>query len=203
MGQEENKEVAPVKLSIGATVSLVIGLAVVVFIIIITFRSCSIEKKTQITEIPTESTSSISMVKDTSETTSNMGSAPIESTEISGFTESTVSPLPEVSTVPETTISTTEQFTSNNKDAIEKVSDPVLSKELKTYGMVTSKSVYKKGSSYVYGVSISMVINEQTVTTEYFCPRKTYDSLNPGNSLDITYSMGDIGGISIYSISLS
>lgn len=196
--QEDQQEVEPVKLSTGATVGLVIGLLVMVFILVMTIRGCSISKtvnsgsvdqtyETQITE-PEETASNVP--RETSKVEQN-------EPEIEG----TVSAPPENSTSGNNSDSTDEDSNAGKSDGFTEVADPVLSGVTTNYGMVIGKHIYTREGSYIYGVSISIVINEKSVMAEYFCPRKTYQELKSGDSLEVSYQVDSNGNISIYSIS--
>ena len=190
-----NQEVAPVKLSIGATVAIVIGLTVMLFILVFTVKGCSVKKNVSY-EQPSESA-----VVETSESLTTGVPETTESVEnTTEFEGSDFAPV-EDPTYENNTGSNEEQSGVGSNPEFVEVADPVMSDLRTAYGMVIGKHIYKKDSSYIYGVSISVIVNEQSVSAQYFCPRKTYDELSSGDSLNVTYQVDSNGSVSIYSIS--
>ena len=198
MGDEEQKDVSEVKLGRGATVALVIGLVVVMFILVITVRGCSIQKTVN---SGSGGQTSQTTVKEPSTTTSKVPSETTKPSQKDPENQGSVSPPVENPTTPNDSNISGEQSGNNNNLGFSEVADPVLSNQRSGFGMVVGKHIYKKSGSYVYGVSISIIINEQSVMAEYFCPRRTYDELSSGDSLDVTYQVDSNGAVSIYSIS--
>lgn len=201
MGDEElneQKEVESVKLGRGATVALVIGLAVAAFILIITVRGCSVQKS-----VNSGSSSQTSQTVSTEPptTSSNVPSETTKPTQKELENQGSVTSPVENPTTPNDPNSSGEQSGVVDNSGFSEVADPVLSETRTGYGMVVGKHIYKKSGSYIYGVTLSIIINERSVTAEYFCPRRTYDELSSGDSLDIIYQVDSNGSVSIYSIS--
>lgn len=203
-GNEEN--VKPVKLGRGATCAVIVGLCLVVLILIVTVRGCSVEKTVNSAQteepVKTEATEPI-------QAASNMPSSEVNFSENDPENGSSVSSPVENSTTANTMVSTEEHFTtptteesSNSSDSwINEVADPVLSEQRSAMGMVIGKHTYVANDSYVYGVTISLIVNEDSVMVNYFCPRKTYESLKSGDSLSVVYQVDSNGRISVSSIS--
>lgn len=200
MDQENNEEVKPVKLGICATVVLVIGLVIMVFIVVITIRGCSIQKVEK--SSPTEQYSE-TYETEVVETMSKIETTPSEYIETKPISEVVVTTPPEASIPKKEGVSTTEQSASTNPESLNEVAEPALSEEFSAYGMVIGKHIYKRNTSYVYGVNLSIVINDKSVSAEYFCPRKTFDSLKSGDALNVVYQVDSNGCISIVTISFS
>ena len=196
--QVEQQEVKPVKLGIGATVAVVIGLCIMAFILVFTIKGCSVQKNVT-SDPPGQTTESV--LTEPSESATNSLSEITNSGENNPDFGGSTSAPGENSTSGNNTSSNEGQSTTNNSDGFTEVADPVMSEVRSAYGMVIGKHIYKKDNSYIYGVSISVIINEQSVSAQYFCPRKTYEELKSGDSLDVTYQVDSNGSLSIYSIS--
>jgi cytoskeletal protein RodZ len=194
----KSKSVESVKLSRGATVAIVIGLLIMAFIIVCTFRGCSIQKNVN---SDSKSNSTQTSTVENSESALNSTSNPVESGTISTVPQVTVTAPSENPKIENSTTPTFSNPTTSVDDGFSNVAEPVLSGKITTYGMVLKKSVYKKGCSYLYGVSLSVIINEQSVIVDYFCPRRTYEALSSGDSINVIYQLDSSGSISIYSIS--
>lgn len=95
-----------------------------------------------------------------------------------------------------------ESEASGVSEGLVEVAEPVLGDVWETTGMVSSKNIYTwNDSSYVYSVDLVLLTGDsQTVTVEYFCPRKTFDALNTADSLSVQYQMDSDGVISIVSV---
>lgn len=201
MGEEERnepQEVKEVKLGRWATVALVFGLVVVVFILVITFRGCSVQKS--VNSNPTGQTVQTSAANPP-ETTTNVPKEPSLPAQTKPSFEGSPSAPVENPTIENNGSSTGEDSGLSKDGAFAEVADPVLSEIYSDFGMVVGKHIYVKGGSYIYGVNVSVVINESSVMAEYFCPRKTYEGLSSGDSLKVQYQLDSTGNISIYSIS--
>lgn len=88
----------------------------------------------------------------------------------------------------------------NNGSEFMAVNEPVLGEEQETTGMVLTKSVYRKGTTYIYNIQLSIVFGELAQTVEYFCPKGTYDALNSGDIVNVIYAMDGAGNFSVTSI---
>ena len=84
---------------------------------------------------------------------------------------------------------------------LNEVALPELSEKLNTNGIVVSKKSYKYEGSYIYGVTVSMLVGEQTKSVQYFCPKNTYDALSSTDTITVEYQLDSGGNISISSIS--
>ena len=194
------KEEKPVKLSIGATVALVVGLSLMLFIIVVTFKGCSVSKSVKSTE-PVQTTEVPSTTA--SESVSNVPSESVIFTENTAVSESTSPTLAENFNTENTMGSNSEDYNYQPPNGFSEVAEPALSTKKEAFGMVIGKHVYSKNGSYIYGVSVSVIIGDQSVTAQYFCPRKSFESLNSGDSLTVVYQTDSAGAVSIYSISKS
>ena len=68
--------------------------------------------------------------------------------------------------------------------------------------MVKGLYMYQIGNSYTYGVNLVIITgNDMYLECYYFCPRKTYNALAIGDSLQITYQQDSMGNVSVVSIS--
>ena len=187
-----------VKLSRRSTVVIMFCLLIMAFILVITVRSCSIEKSIKNNRVV--QTSEV-VVTEPSKTATNVPRETTNFVENEPEFEVTVTSPVENLTSENNTSSTVKESASGSDVDFSEVADPVMSTLRTDYGMVIGKSIYKKGNSYFYGVNISIVINESSVLAEYFCPRKTYEELSSGDSLEVQYQVDSTGNISIYSIS--
>ena len=86
----------------------------------------------------------------------------------------------------------TEKFTA--------VNEPILGEEQETTGMVLTKGVYRKGTTYIYNIQLSIVYGELAQTVDYFCPKGTYDALSSGDIVNVIYAMDGAGNFSVTSI---
>lgn len=85
-------------------------------------------------------------------------------------------------------------------DKFTAVNEPVLGEEQETTGMVLTKGVYRKGTTYIYNIQLSIVYGELAQTVDYFCPKGTYDALSSGDIVNVIYAMDGAGNFSITSI---
>lgn len=191
----EVTEVKPVKLSRWATVGILIACVIGVLILVLTIHSCNIEKKVESSQNTTE-TKIVSEVS--TETAQNVVEMPPEQTE-----KPTV--VQEVTTTPTELTTDAKAETSVKVDVsssgLNEVALPELSEKLNTNGIVVSKKSYKYEGSYIYGVTVSMLVGEQTKSVQYFCPKNTYDALSSTDTITVEYQLDSGGNISISSIS--
>lgn len=94
----------------------------------------------------------------------------------------------------------TVQTVDENQPEFVATTEPILGEENTTTGMVLSKGVFRRSGSYFYNIQISIVYGQDAKTVDYFCPKGTYDALNSGDILNVTYAMDNNGYISITSI---
>lgn len=191
----EGTEVKPVKLSRWATVSILIACVIGVLILVLTIHSCNIEKKVESSQNTTE-TKIVSEVS--TETAQNVVEMPSEQTE-------KPTAVQEVTTTPTELTTDAKAETSVKVDVsssgLNEVALPELSEKLNTNGIVVSKKSYKYEGSYIYGVTVSMLVGEQTKSVQYFCPKNTYDALSSTDTITVEYQLDSGGNISISSIS--
>ena len=96
-----------------------------------------------------------------------------------------------------------ESDTSNQgSKVLVEAGDAVLSDAIETSGLVSGKSTYLVDNSYLYRVGILVVVgNDKNILCSYYCPKNTWDALNMGDSLVVTYQTDSTGNISINTIS--
>lgn len=95
------------------------------------------------------------------------------------------------------------QQVNEDNHGLERVAEPSLSNAKTSTAMVSSKNVYKLNeTSYAYAVNLVILTGENTtINVEYFCPRKTYDAIALGDSLNVEYQTDSFGLVSISSVS--
>lgn len=80
--------------------------------------------------------------------------------------------------------------------------EPNLGAEITVSGIVKGKSMYRVGDSYTYGVRLILVTgNGVDLDCTYFCPKKTADALEVGDSLNVIYRCDSVGTVCVVSIS--
>lgn len=207
----ENTDVKPVKLSRGATTALLVVGVFIIMILVITIRSCTIEQKqgtnggtkevknsvsTPISNIIESSTnyaennSQNLVISNDVTSTSNDNSISVNSNIVSSVDGNVISSVN--SEVVSNTIS---------DDNMLEVAQPELSKEIESKGIVLSKHSYLYKNSYIYGITISVMVGDKTQSVQYFCPKKTFDSIESVDTVNVIYQMDSNGVVSITSIS--
>lgn len=90
---------------------------------------------------------------------------------------------------------------SNEMIAIEE--DPVFESTGNMSGLIADKKVFWIDDlSYVYRLDIALTIGDgKTITVKYYCPGKTYEALQVGEAVNVSYGVDKDGYISIESIS--
>lgn len=90
---------------------------------------------------------------------------------------------------------------SNEMIAVEE--DPVFESTGNMSGLVADKKVFWIDDlSYVYRLDIALTIGDgKTITVKYYCPGKTYEALQVGEAVNVSYGVDKDGYISIESIS--
>lgn len=90
---------------------------------------------------------------------------------------------------------------SNEMIAVE--DDPVFESTGNMSGLVADKKVFWIDDlSYVYRLDIALTIGDgKTITVKYYCPGKTYEALQVGEAVNVSYGVDKDGYISIESIS--
>lgn len=90
-----------------------------------------------------------------------------------------------------------------NSVVFKKIESPTLKSDKEISALVSGKESYlADGVSYAYSVNI-IIPNEEGKydIIRYFCPKKTYDAVNSGDTVKVSYQTDDRGIISITSIS--
>lgn len=188
----ETEDVKPVKLSKGATVAILIAGVIIILIIGLTIRGCTLEKDTNSSSNGEVSKTTVSIPTENSQ---NMAETNLNNTE-----NSTV--YQEVGTT------SNENLNSSNADnnveksnSLKETPEPNFGEPLQTTGIVVSKHCYSYDGSYIYSLTISMLVGDITKTAQYFCPKNSYDALNSADAINITYQQDTKGSVSISSIS--
>lgn len=214
-GNADSSNVEPVKLGRLATTAILIVGVVIVIIILLTIKSCSLERVGSNTNssVQRENASFIEP-ENRVEYSSSEGMISFENVVDSSTifydsesfleevesTSSEKSKSEKISNAEAPSIASTVEGSNNNDDLFE-VAEPSLSSELQSKGIVIAKHSYLYKGSYVYGISISMLIGETSETVQYFCPKKTYDALNSMDTVNIVYQLDSSGNISVMTIS--
>ena len=188
----ETEDVKPVKLSKGATVAILIAGVIIILIIGLTIRGCTLEKDTNSSSNGEVSKTTVSIPTENSQ---NMAETNLNNTE-----NSTV--YQEVGTT------SNENLNSSNADnngemgnSLKETPEPNFGEPLQTTGIVVSKHCYSYDGSYIYSLTVSMLVGDITKTAQYFCPKNSYDALNSADAINITYQQDTKGSGSISSIS--
>lgn len=95
---------------------------------------------------------------------------------------------------------------ADNKSSNEMIAvdeDPVFESTGNMSGLVADKKVFWIDDlSYVYRLDIALTIGDgKTITVKYYCPGKTYEALQVGEAVNVSYGVDKDGYISIESIS--
>lgn len=189
----EIKDIKPVKLGRGATAGIIIAGIFVIMITVLTIKSCTIEKKVNSS---VNQGSTISVTEAVTKETENVTENAPKIDETSAISQEVVTTSPEIP-------NSNNSMTGNTNDgtSLKEVVLPAFGNELETTGIVLSKHSYLYENCYIYGVSISMLVGENTQTVQYFCPKNTYDALSSADTLKVKYQQDSSGAISIMSIS--
>lgn len=217
----------PVKLSKMKTCVIFVAFLVVVMIVIMTVRSLSVSREVNSSQneqtVETQQNTSQNDITSTGESdnknsedladsdeSSTSSSASAEDTNLSenssdstvdsdnssqqGTTETPIKEEPEATTTEPTDV------TGNN--TLQEVSEPQLSESIKVQAVVSSKSIYLTGNSYVYQVDFLVLTddNGNYTTLPYYCPKTTYDALTKGDSVNVEYQVDSSGNVSVASV---
>lgn len=201
----EDIEVKPVKLSRGATAGIAIVAIIALFIFFCTLRSCTLEKKVKPNQNAEPSTQATQVVTEPNKNTPE--------TESKNHQNSLVFEEPS-STPTESDTSSNLKLDSNAEDddvdenpdkiedgGLQEVVLPAFGEEISTKGIVVGKHTYNYEGSYVYGITISVLIGDDTQSVYYFCPKKTFDALSSTDTVSVSYQSDSGGNVSIISIS--
>ncbi len=206
---EEKENVKPVKLGRMATAGIVVALLVVVLIAIITIRGCTIEKEQNSNQ--TQGTT-ISVSAEQPEGTKKPNEVATENSDFnSKNVESDTSRTENLTSAPASNPNGNTAEKSENVEGsgnskttdggLSEVVEPALNNPSTTRGIVVGKHSYLYKGSYVYGVSLSILIGDEARTVQYFCPKKTYDALKSTDALTVSYQEDSVGTVSVISIS--
>lgn len=215
LNQEPQKEdVEPVKLGKSKTGIICVAVIFCAIIVCLTIRGCSISK-----EVKSPSSSSdvtISQEENNGKTPTNVQDTKVKNSEnTTSSTESSSTSSKDVTkdnsevkdseTVVKqepTTNTTSNKGTDSNSKSLTVVDSPILGSSIDTTGIVSGKTTYLIGTSYLYEVSIVVVTgNNESSICKYYCPKNTYDALSMGDSLNVTYQADSTGNSSISTIS--
>ena len=197
----QNNQGEPVKLGRLATTAILVVGVIIIAILLLTMRSCSIQKKAESQELVNSAQSSIqSEVVNIPDTEEN-------NIEFSSKTESVIS-APQEKFEPEKIVvgtdsessSSEDETTSEEPNMLERA-EPVLSDQQETAGMVVDKHVHLYDNSYVYRINLAILVNDEPMTVQYFCPKNTWDSLQTGDYLNVVYQYDSNGVFSVNTIS--
>lgn len=217
-GQQEGmvEDVKPVKLSKGKVLFLLIAVIVVAILVLILVTEMGVVRNDRGSgqtldtgnSVQTSVTSSTENVGDTSMENSDFSAVSGEGLststgngnlgETSGSQEGEASgTVKEVEVIKEQE-SEKEEVSNFNQLSVE----PRLGAEIVVSGIVKGKSMYKVGDSYTYGVRLILVTgNDVNIECTYFCPKKTADALEIGDSLNVSYQCDSAGTVCVVSIS--
>lgn len=212
--EPQEDDIEPVKLGKKKTGIICVVLILCVIIICLTVRGCSISK-----EVKSPSSSSdvtISQEENNGKIPTNVKDTEVKNSEnITSSTESNSTSSKEVTednlevkdseTIvmqEPTTNTTSNEGTDSNNKPLTVADNPILGSSIDTTGIVSGKTTYLIGTSYLYEVSIVVVTgNNESAICKYYCPKNTYDALSMGDSLSVTYQTDSTGNSSISTIS--
>lgn len=212
-GQEEEK---PVSLGKEKTGLIVIAFLVVLILVLCMIRGCSVTREVKGSQNQQQSqvnnnqqqqqSTKTGEVQKTSENREVVNSENTKGSETTSDNAVTPSESSEKSVENvESSVGSSENTNStniNDSNVPVEVSSPVLGNSIESSGMVSGKHTYSWGTSYLYEVSLVIVTGEgNSIVGNYFCPKNTYDNLNMGDSLSVTYQLDDQNNISISTIS--
>lgn len=215
--QEQQEEDKPIVLSKIKTGLIFIAFLLIIAIIIMTFKSCSLSRKVNSSQKVQNEQVATDSDKNSITSTGEEDTKKLENTsgqEVSGSVGVDNSNAENILDNNENTeiegdntqssSSTESTIDINDGDIILKeVSEPQLSKNLQSTAVVSSKSMYiSNTNSYVYQVSFLLLLDDDDYqTVSYYCPKTTYDALIKGDSVNIEYQLDSTGIISISSVS--
>lgn len=212
------KEDEPVKFNKVKTCFIFVAFLIVVMIVIMTIRSCSISKEVnsqsneQIEQ--TQQSDSNNVITSTRSTDSEkLENATVEDgLDSSGVDSSNEANISDISGDTEnnssngeiTDVKESEEGSSESGLTLQEVSEPQLSENINVQAVVASKSIFlSEAGSYVYQVDFLVLTDDNGSynTLSYFCPKTTYDALTKGDSVNVEYQSDSSGNISISSVS--
>lgn len=189
------REVKPVKLGRKGIALMITGLGIVLIILIFTLHSCTVEKR--LNDTNTKESGKTAVVE-TNKPTPSGGS------EATDFSENpAVIDVPASSGPVETTSKNNENpqgGNSNTGSGLQQVAEPSLSAVSEATGMVKSKKIYHIEASYMYCINIAMIAGDDTTDVYFYCGKKAYDAVYPGQSVKVSYQVDSEGNISVYAV---
>lgn len=91
---------------------------------------------------------------------------------------------------------------TGEKDNFIEVENTSLSDSISVDALVSSKKTYLVNSEYyAYRVGLLLPHNEGYTIVNYYCPRKTFEAVDVGSSVKVEYQTDNEGAISIVSLS--
>lgn len=216
-GSREPKEDAPVHLSKIKSGFVFVAFLVIVMIVIMTIRSCSVSRQVNSSQ---DSQIAETQVNQENNTITSTGENDIKNLDNlaekegsdsswndtaneanSAYAEGDTSTNSNDSVSEETTESSVNKEDTVSSDiTLQKVSEPQLSESIKVQAVVSSKSIFLSDSgSYVYEVDFLVLTddNGEYSTFSYFCPKTTYDALTKGDSVNVEYQVDSSGNVSV------
>lgn len=215
--QQQQEEIAPVKLSKGKALAVVIVFIVLVIFILKVLDGVSLTKNTG-TPVQNQEVQSTTEENNTASAV-NGGDSVVENSDNSAVSSEVESTSSEISNIENnvgsesnTGVGVIEGEIVESKEVEEEVQvsaefehlsvEPVMGSEVTVSGIVKGISMYRVGSSYTYGVNLILVVgNDTNIECTYFCPKKTADALDIGTSLNVIYQSDSAGNICVVSIS--
>lgn len=215
--QQPQEEIAPVKLSKGKALAVVIVFIVLLIFILKILDGVSLTKNSG-TPVQSQEVQKTLDVNITSSAV-NGGDSAIENLDNSAVSSEVVSTSSEISnsennlsSESNSEVGVIEGEVVESKEVEENIRasaefehlsiEPVMGSEVTVSGIVKGISMYRVGNSYTYGVNLILVVgNDTNVECTYFCPKKTVDALDIGTSLNVNYQSDSEGNICVVSIS--
>lgn len=211
------EEVPEVKMSVKKTMFVLVGFMVFVICVLLFVRSCSVARKSgrpisqdkpqvesQVNDgVPISNMGSSNGNNTEKSVNSNMSDSSLDtgsnSVEKSNEVENAVSVKEPEKEEPMNNVSSDPKKVNEFEEQINP--DVQLSDKVDSNGLISSKKVYKFNGSFIYGVEIIVLAGDsEELTCQYFCPYKTYSSVNVGDTVKVSYQKDADGVVSIYSI---
>lgn len=177
----------------------------VLIVVLLTFHSCSIEKKSAETDVTSNGAEQLPENQDNStvSTQNEMNQQSSETEESEKVAPNTDNSLD--STV-ENTPSESSVNSSDSESSIKTVeSVPNLGDSKTSSVLVSNKKIYEVGNkSYAYSIGLILPSeNDDFNVITYFCSKKTFDGVSMGDSVNIEYQTDAQDVVSVTSISKS
>lgn len=198
----------------------IFSLIIMIIIILLTVRGCSITKKAEENSVQKESPEVVlqgenntteketskdddvkNKVESDEKSTSNSSNTGVEKDKTSsvGTAEEKVEPSTNSENAEVGNIDTNN---IGSADLFMEVDEPSLGSSSTIDALVSGKKSYLvENKSYAYSISIIIPNEGKYNIVDYYCPKKTYDAVSTGESIKVEYQLDDSGNISISSIS--